>query len=93
MWSRNFRQSKKVYTIFKYGGANGYGAITTDQAIFKDGKYIMDYADDPDEDDSNYMEQLDTKMEMLLYGLKGDGDSYRTVDIDIKKIKNKMGLE
>ena len=82
-----------TYTIFKYGGANGYGAITTDQAIFKDGKYVMDYADEPDEEDSDYGEQLTAKLDLAVYSLLGDGDSYRTVDIDIEKIKDKMGLE
>lgn len=82
-----------TYTIFKYGGANGYGAITTDQAIFKDGTYIMDYADEPDEDDSNYGDMLLAKLDMSLYQLIGDGDTYRTVDVNIEKIKDKMGLE
>ena len=82
-----------VYTIFKYGGANGYGAITTDEAIFKDGTYIMDYADGPDEDDPNYSEQLSVQLDLLLYQLVGDGDTWQRVDIDIAKIKAKMGLK
>ena len=80
-----------TYTIFKYGGANGYGAITTDQAIFRDGEYIMDYADEPDEDDSDYLDKLKVKAELAMYSL--GGDAFRTVDIDIEKIKDKMGLE
>lgn len=82
-----------TYTIFKYGGANGYGAITTGQAIFKDGTYIMDYGDEPDKDDPNYLEQVMTDFEINGYKLLGDGDSYRTIDIDIEKIKDKMGME
>lgn len=82
-----------IYTIFKYGGANGYGAITTDEAIFKDGKYIMDYADEPDEDDANYMEQLGVQLDLALYMLSGDSDTWEMVDIDIEKIKKKMGLD
>ncbi|MGN0611905.1 MAG: zinc ribbon domain-containing protein [Ruminiclostridium sp.] len=82
-----------TYTIFKYGGANGYGAITTDEAIFKDGEYIMNYADEPDEDDSNYLEQLKVKINLTLWQISGDGDSWKTVEIDIEKIKNKMGLK
>lgn len=83
-----------IYTIFKYGGANGYGAITTDEAIFKDGDYIMDYADELDEDDRNYMEQLAAKADLALYILSGgDGDTWERIDIDIEKIKKKMGLE
>jgi hypothetical protein len=82
-----------TYTIFKYGGANGYGAITIDQAIFKDGRYIMDYADEPDEDSSNHLEQLETQADLALYIINGDGNRFRTIDIDIEKIKDKMGLE
>lgn len=82
-----------TYTIFKYGGANGYGAITTDEAIFRDGEYIMDYADEPDKEDSDYLEQLSAKMDILLWQISGDSDSWKTVEIDIEKIKDKMGLE
>lgn len=82
-----------IYTIFKYGGANGYGAITTDEAIFKDGEFIMDYADEPDEDDADYMEQLMVKADLALYMLTGDEETWEMVDIDIVKIKKKMGLE
>lgn len=80
-----------TYTIFKYGGANGYGAITTDQAIFRDGEYIMDYAEEPDEDDSDYLDKLKVKAELAMYSF--GSDAFRTVDIDIEKIKDKMGLE
>ena len=82
-----------TYTIFKYGGANGYGAITTDEAIFKDGEYIMDYADEPDEDDSDYMVQLLTKLDISMYVLSGDNEHWKKVDIDVGKVKNKMGLK
>lgn len=82
-----------TYTIFKYGGANGYGAIVTDEAIFKDGQFIMDYANEPDEDDSNYMEQLFAKTYIELYKLTGDTDTLKLVEIDIEKVKNKMGLK
>lgn len=83
-----------TYTVFKYGGANGYGAITTDEAIFRDGEYIMDYADEPDEDDKDYMKQLEAKANLALYVLSGsDNDTWERVDIDVEKIKHKMGLE
>ena len=82
-----------TYTVFKYGGANGYGAITTDEAIFKDGEYIMDYADEPDEDDADYMDQLLVKLHLSAYMLSGDSDTWKMVDIDISKIKDKIGLK
>lgn len=83
-----------TYTIFKYGGANGYGAITTDEAIFRDGEYIMNYADEPDEDDSDYMKQLEAKANLALYILSGgDSDTWEKVDINIEKIKKKMGIK
>ena len=82
-----------AYTIFKYGGANGYGAITTDEAIFRDGEYIMDYADEPDEDDSDYMKQLEAKANLAMYVLSGDdNETWEKVDIDVEKIKKKMGI-
>ena len=83
-----------TYTIFKYGGANGYGAVTTDEAIFKNGDYIMDYADEPDEDNPNYMEQVKVKADLAMYVLTGgDGDIWEKIDIDIEKIKKKMEIE
>lgn len=82
-----------TYTIFKYGGANGYGAITTDEAIFKDGKYIMNYADEPDESDANYVDQLWVKADLSGYVLFGDNNTLKKQDIDIAKIKKKMGLK
>ena len=81
------------YTIFKYGGANGYGAITTDEAIFKDGEYVMDYADEPDTSDTNYLDQCDARYALAAYRLYGDSDTWKMVDINISKIKDKMGLE
>lgn len=80
-----------TYTIIKYGGANGYGAITTDEAIFKDGEYIMDYAEEPDEDDADYLDKVYAKADLASYILGSDG--WERVDIDIEKIKDKMGLE
>ena len=80
-------------TIFKYGGANGYGAIITDEAIFKDGEYIMNYADEPDEDDADYLEQVLVQLHLAEYSLTGDNNTWKMVDIDIGKIKDKMGLE
>lgn len=83
-----------TYTIFKYGGANGYGTIITDEAIFRDGEYIMDYADEPDEDDRDYMKQLEAKANLALYILSGgDNDTWERIDIDVEKIKKKMGIE
>lgn len=82
-----------IYTIFKYGGANGYGAITTDEAIFKDGEYIMNYADEANEDDANYMQQLEAKAHLAMYVIGYDKEAWERVDIDIEKIKKKMGLE
>lgn len=82
-----------VYTIFKYGGTNGYGAITTDQAVFKDGEYIMNYGDDPDKEASNYEDQLLVDLDLMFYQLLGDTEEWEWVDIDVGKIKDKMGLK
>lgn len=80
-----------TYTVFKYGGANGYGAITTDEAVFKDGEYIGDYSDELEEDDSNYVDMLLFKLSLMFYG-EGN-EKFQMTDIDIGKIKNKMGIE
>lgn len=83
-----------TYTVFKYGGTNGYGALTTDEAIFKDDDFVMNYADEPDEDDSNYGEQLLVKLDLELFLItSGDDDKWERVDIDIDKIKKKMDLK
>ncbi len=82
-----------TYTIFKYGGTNGYGAMSTDEAIFRDDKYIMDYADEPDEDDPDYIEKIGVQLDLTLFRLSGEGDTWKKVDIDIEKVKKKMGLD
>lgn len=82
-----------IYTIFEYGGTNGYGAIVTNEAIFKDGEYIMDYADEPDEDDQDYIRQLMVKADLTFFMIADEEDVWEMVDIDIEKIKKKMGLE
>lgn len=79
-----------TYTIFQYGGTNSYGAFLTDEAIFKNHQYLMDYADEPDEDSPDYMEQLTAKLDISKYLLYGDSDTLKMVEIDIEKIKNKM---
>jgi len=85
-----------TYTIFKYGGTNGYGAVVTNEAIFKDGTYIMDYADEPDEDDPDYMEQLTVQSDLAVFELQtlvGDSDPFELVEIDVEKIKKKMEID
>ncbi len=81
-----------TYTIFKYGGTNSYGAFLTDEAIFKDHQYLMDYADEPDKDSSDYVDQLQAKLDISKYLLEGDSDRLKMVEINIEKIKNKLGL-
>lgn len=82
-----------TYTVFEYGGTNSFGAVTTDEAIFRDGEYIMDYADEPDEEDSNYIDQLLVELHIAEYALTGDNDTWQMVEIDVEKIKDKMELE
>ncbi len=84
---------KYTYTVFRYGGTNGYGATTTDEAIFKDGEYIMDYGDEADQGDSHYGDQLMAQFDLSTWKILGDGDSFQTVEIDVEKIKDKMGLD
>lgn len=82
-----------TYTIFTYGGTNGYGAMTTAQAIFRDGEYLMDYGDDLDPNDPNFDDMLTASGDLLMYTFPGKGDQYRTININIDKIKTKMGLK
>lgn len=82
-----------TYTIFKYGGTNDYGAMTADEAIFKDDKYIMDYADDLDTNLVNRAEQTETRRDLLKFTFSGENDTWEKVDINIEKIKRKMKLE
>lgn len=84
---------KCTYTIFKYGGTNTYGAFLTDEAIFKDHQYLMNYADEPDKDSSDYVDQLQAKLDITKYLLEGDSDRLKMIEIDIEKVKNKMGLQ
>lgn len=84
-----------TYTIFKYGGSNSYGAIVTNEAIFKDDKYIMDYADEPDSDDSNYSAEVKAKADIARWILtdSSENTTWERVDIDVDKIVSKMGLD
>ena len=82
-----------TYTIFTYGGTNGYGAMTTAQAIFKDDKYLMNYGEELDANDPNFDDMLTASGDLLMYSFPGNGDQYRTININIDKIKTKMGLK
>lgn len=84
-----------TYTIFKYAGTNGYGATVTEQAIFKGDEYIMDYADDPndEEDPETSIKQWLVQRDIAEYRLIGDCDEWQKVDINVEKIKDKMGLK
>ena len=82
-----------TYTLFTYGGTNGYGGVTTNQAVFKDSKYLMNYGDDIDSTDPNFNEKFMASGDLLMYSFPGNSDQYRTINIDIEKIKDKMGLK
>lgn len=87
-----------TYSVIKYGGTNGYGALTTSEAIFKDGRYIMDYEDDLDEDDYTYEEKRTIKLDLLDYKvsleLNGEEpDNLKLVDINFDKVMKKMKIK
>ena len=88
-----------TYTIFKYGGANSYGAVVTDEAVFRDGNYLMDYTDEADPESDNYEEQLYFKVDINHYetfkalGKPSPLYDYNFLELDVEKIKSKMGLE
>lgn len=86
-----------TYTMFKYGGTNGYGAFVTGQAVFKDGEYLMDYGDEPDDEAENRYDQYFFKIDMSFFEAQKYLDpserSYELVEIDVNRIEAKMGLE
>ena len=88
-----------TYTIFKYGGTNSYGAVVTDEAVFKDGNYLMDYADEADPEADNYKEQLYFKVDIEHYeAFKALGKpsplyNFNLLELDVEKIKSKIELE
>lgn len=84
-----------TYTIVKYGGANGYGAITTDEAIFKDGKYVMDYSEDltQNTDDPDWSEKVMVDLDIQGYIYFDGEEEWERIDLDIEKIKEKMDLK
>lgn len=86
-----------VYTVFKYGGTNTYGGFTTDEAIFEDGEYRMDYAEELDIDEEGLEEYaLKTFLrEAIRQGMSADKDDekWERIDINVAKIRKEMGIE
>lgn len=88
-----------TYTLFKYGGSNAYGAIITDQAVFVDDMYLMDYSDideTPDKSDEKYIYILQAQIDFFEYQYFSNTDKdkyFETIDINIDKIKKKMDLQ
>ena len=79
--------------VFKYGGANSYGAILTDHAIYADGEYIMDYDEFSEMNESNTADfgkkfSATWPLSMWMMG----SSNVEKIDIDVEKIKDKMGL-
>lgn len=77
-----------TYTIIEYGATNGFGGMTKGEAIFKDNTYIADFDDNVDVSDLEKTEVL-LELHLLLY--KGDTTLFEKIDVDIEKIKNKIG--
>lgn len=86
----------RTYTVFKYGGTNSYGATVTDRAIFIDGEYVTDFSDKVDKDDDikDSFEKTFAKFGVET-GLQADedDDGWERIDIDVSRIKAKMGLK
>ena len=82
-----------TYTIFKYGGSNSYGAIITDEAVFKNKKYIMNYDENLDKDDDDYLDKLKVKADIAMYLMTGENATWEKVEIDVELIKDELGLD
>lgn len=98
-----------TYTSFRYGGTNAYGAITTDNAIFKDKIFVVNFDDELDDTETgdSKIEKLEAKLYVSAGNLARaagivEGHRFKVdyshseievVQIDVKKIKAKMGLD
>lgn len=88
-----------IYTIFKYGGRNSYGNMVTNVAVFVNGDYLMDYADDVNWNKENAMEQLRFKIDVSLYELQLQRSEttpscgFKLLTVDAGKIENKAQSE
>ena len=80
-----------TYTIIEYSGTNGYGATITDHAIFKNGKYIMDYSEEPSVNSKNGSEKIQVKFAIGV-GMRAGYNDENWVRLDIKAsmIRNKV---
>lgn len=84
------------YTIFKYGGTNSYGGIVSNEAIFEDQTFLINYDDELTDADKKDIDMGIRKAYAKLYfahmALYGLDDNTEEADINIDKIKSKVGL-
>lgn len=88
-----------TYFIFEYGGTNGFGAMIKSGAIFKDGEFIMDDNDDIDDDDYDTYRKREVMTDLsefkyyMEHGKTLDDESWKIIEVNVNKIKKKMGLK
>ena len=84
--------------VFKYGGANTYGGIVTDYALFVDDEYLFSFSDADDlgrvGGDEVYLNALlFSKVVKNLGFPKEDSDFRKVTAIDVDNIKKKLNLD
>ncbi len=87
-----------TYTIFRYGGTNGYGAMVASTAVFKNGTYLMDLDEELQEDSPNYNDQFIFSVDWAAYKsynyILGNNNvqntGFETVELNRRKIKRVM---
>ncbi len=97
----NEKPIEYVYTVFKCGGTNSYGATVTTEEVFKDKEYVGTYEeiDNHDENRGSYSEDLKTRasVDFLLFSasqtLGGTYKGWELVPIDVPKIKKKLKIK
>lgn len=80
------------YTVIEYGATNGYGANIKDEAIFEDTEYIMDYSDEPAKEDGDYLDKMKIKLNVMSGFIHANDDTWKLIEIDVEKLKHKMGI-
>lgn len=81
-----------TYTIFKFIITDTNGKAKKDTAVFKDGKYIMSYSNIYTSINGSYIEKekLSIVEDITLYEFDGNIKNWERVNIDFKKIEQKL---
>lgn len=84
-----------VYSIFEYGGSNSYGATVKSEAVVVNGEYLFDTDDELEYGDSEKAIDAKLNIAMIKFSLTTNGEAtgYKEIDVDMDKIKSKLGID